>query len=75
MPAAAVDRGFRDAGQLVFVDAFGIVEQATDQGALAVVDAAGGRETKQTHGSINAPVSSHVTQKYPSRFLISIEPS
>ena len=46
--AAAVGRSFGDAGQLIFVDAFGIVEQAADQCALAVVDAAGGGKTQET---------------------------
>ena len=36
-----------DAGELVFVDALGIVEQAADQGGLAVVHAAGGGEAEQ----------------------------
>ena len=34
-------------GELVFVDLFGIVQQAADQGALAVVDAAAGEEAQQ----------------------------
>ena len=35
-----IARGLAHAGQLVFVDALGIVEQAADQGALAIVHAA-----------------------------------
>jgi hypothetical protein len=42
----AVGRGFGDARKLVFIDAFGILEQAADEGALTVVDAAGGGETQ-----------------------------
>ena len=37
----------RDRRQLVFVDALGIEQQAADQGALAIVHAAGGGETQQ----------------------------
>ncbi len=47
--AAAVGGRLGHARELVFVDALGIVEQAADEGALAVVDAAGGGEAEQTH--------------------------
>ena len=39
--------GFADGGELVFVDALGIVEQAADEGGLAVVDAAGRGEAQE----------------------------
>ena len=46
-PAGAARGGLRHAGQLVFVNAFGIVEQTPDQRALAVVHAAGREEPQQ----------------------------
>src|SRR5436305_9606803 len=49
MAAAAVRRSLSHAGELILIDAFGIVEQTSDEGTLAVVHAAGSRETKQTH--------------------------
>ena len=36
-----------DFGQLIFVDHFRIVQQATDQGTLAIVDATTGQKTQQ----------------------------
>ena len=42
-----VARRLADAGELVFVDALGIVEQAADQRALAIVHAARGGEAQE----------------------------
>jgi len=42
-----VARGFAHAGELIFVDALGIVEEAADQGAFAIVHAAGGGEAQE----------------------------
>ncbi len=44
--AAAAGGSFRDAGKLVLVNTFGIVEQTADERALAIVDRAGGREAQ-----------------------------
>ena len=44
---AAALAGLLHGGELVFEDALGVVEQATDQGALAVVDAARGGEPEE----------------------------
>jgi hypothetical protein len=44
---AALLRGFFDGIQRVGQDGLGVEQQATDQGALAVVDAASGQEAQQ----------------------------
>ena len=44
-----VDRALLDVRELVGQDGLGVVEQAADQGRLAVVDAAGGGEPQQVH--------------------------
>jgi len=36
-----------NAGELVFVDRLGVVQEAPDEGGFAVVDAAGGGETEE----------------------------
>src|ERR1019366_2505156 len=61
--AAVCLSGFADAGELVFVDRLRIVQQAPDERGLAIVHAARGGEAQQ------------LAQKYPSRFLSSMEPS
>jgi hypothetical protein len=43
-------------GQLVVEQAFGVVQQAPDQGALAVVDAAAGDEAQQRFGFVTMQV-------------------
>ena len=53
--AAAVDGSLGDTGELIFVDAFGIVQKAADQGAFAVVDTAGGGEAEEAHHFRNTP--------------------
>ena len=47
-----------DRTDLVFVDALRVVEQAADQGGLAVVDAAGGGEAEQILGSFGCEKAS-----------------
>ena len=82
-PAVGVERG-----QLVLGDELGVVQQAPDQGALAVVHAAAGDEAQQVLAVVareiggdvggrlrRRPVGCRVTghQKYPSCFFFSIE--
>jgi hypothetical protein len=47
MPAAPVSRGLGDAGKLVFINPLGVVKQPADEGALAIVNAAGSGKAKQ----------------------------
>ena len=47
--AAGIGRRLDHAGKLVFVDALGIVKQASDESTFTVVNAAGGGETEQRH--------------------------
>ena len=63
-PAVRLRRRRLDRVHLVLVDAARVVEQPPDQRALAIVDAAGRADAEQVRH-----------QKYPSRFLSSIEPS
>ena len=42
-----LDGVFFDGGELVFVDALGVVEEAADEGGLAVVDGAAGEEAEE----------------------------
>ena len=44
--ARPIDARVRYGEKLVFVDAFGVVEKAADQGGLAIVHAAGSGEAK-----------------------------
>lgn len=44
---AVSDGGFFDGGELVFEDAFGVVEQSPDEGGLAVIDGAAGDESEE----------------------------
>ena len=60
----AVPTGFAHRFELVFVNPARIVEQAADERRFAIVHAAGGGEAQQVFH-----------QKYPSRFLSSMEPS
>jgi hypothetical protein len=46
----APPRGFLDVLELVLEDRLGVVQQATDEGGLAVVDRAGGREADELGG-------------------------
>ena len=55
--AALLSRAL-DRLKLVLEDRLGIVEETTDQGRLAVVDAAGGREPQQIHREVSR-VSGH----------------
>ncbi len=64
-PAVRFFDAFSTDVHLILVDRLRIVEQPSDQRALAVVDAAGRADAEEP--------TRH--QKYPSRFLISIEPS
>ena len=50
--AAAPSRRMLQGDQLVLEDALRVVEQSTDQRALAVVDGAGRREAEQIRGRI-----------------------
>ncbi len=71
--------------ELVFVDAMRVVQEATDQRGLAVVHRADGDEPQELLVLVAAQVLfdvagdqrvvAHRAQKYPSRFLVSIEPS
>ena len=69
--------------ELVLVDHVGVVEQPPDEGALAVVDAARREEAEDLllpeprEVAVDVPrdALSLAHQKYPSRFLVSIEPS
>src|SRR2546422_894100 len=73
-PGADAGRVRLQGMEMILVDGLRVMEEASDQGGLAIVDAPHGREAQQVLGRtlleelVNA-------QKYPSRFLISIEPS
>jgi len=62
-------------GDLVVQQQFGVVQQAPDQGALAVVHAAAGDEPQQALGFVLLQVGGDVRghQKYPSCFFFSID--
>ena len=49
---AALGGGALEGFELVFEDVFGVVEEAADEGALAVVHAAGGGEAEEVHVEI-----------------------
>src|SRR5882762_1275145 len=80
-----VDLAFLHRGELVLVDGFRVVQQSADQCGLAVIYASGGSEAKQflvdipvekiQEAVLEAGVECGQHQKYPSRFLISIDPS
>ena len=67
-----------EGGDLVFQEQLGVVEQAADQRALAVVDAAAGEKAEEGFfrdiGALSLGETSLVHQKYPSCFFFSIEP-
>src|SRR5262249_12259499 len=75
--------GLGDRMDLVLVNRFGIVEQPADQGRFPIVHAAGRREAQQLFAllgfeevlDVECRIPSRRHQKYPSRFLISMEPS
>jgi hypothetical protein len=48
MRVAAALGAFFDSEKLVFEDGFGIIQQASDERAFAIIDGAGGRETEET---------------------------
>src|SRR5262249_11288580 len=70
------------AGELIFVDALGIIEQPSDQRALAIVHTARGGKAEELglcrrkcgldRGEFRCRLAH---QKYPSRFLSSMLPS
>ncbi|MNZ61823.1 hypothetical protein D3C78_799250 [compost metagenome] len=64
--------------ELVLEEDFRFIEQAPDQGALAVVDAAAGDETQQVLllllFQVLVQIDAGVHQKYPSCFFFSMEP-
>src|SRR5690606_19375202 len=64
-------------GQLVGEDALAVIQQAADQGALAVVDRTGGDEAQQAPlvQIIGEVVSAGIHQKYPCFLRFSIEAS
>ena len=71
-----------EGGQLILEDHLGVVEEAPDQGRLAVVDAAAGKEAQQRLVLVRVQVRFDVGrneirdvrhQKYPSCFFFSIE--
>src|SRR5260370_2315134 len=77
-----VDPAVLNRDQLVLVDSFGVVQQAADQGGLAVIHAAGCGKPQKVGaggwpGGIQGERFSNCSrhQKYPSRFLSSMEPS
>jgi hypothetical protein len=68
-------------GELILVDQLGVVEEAADERALAVVDVAGGQEAEQLLALLLRQVGGDVGggdgvghQKYPSFFFCSIDP-
>ncbi len=84
VPAVWLTEAFLRGRDLVFVNALGIVQQAADQGGFAVIHAAGGGEPQQILLLVlpekafdvrRWPLEGCRHQKYPSRFLISIDPS
>src|SRR6266851_764903 len=84
-PRGAVDAALLHRSELIFVDGLGIVQEAPDQSRLAVVDAPSGGEAKKLgvqvvlkksrEGVMWAVLRGRNHQKYPSRFLSSMEPS
>ncbi len=83
---AVLPRVLFERGQLVLEDQLGVVEQASDQRRLAVVDGSAGEEAQERLalllGDIAVQVAGRpgcrddvVHQKYPSRFFFSIEPA
>src|SRR5882762_3229596 len=84
-PRGAVDAALLHRGELIFVDGLGIVQETTDQRRLAVVNAPGGGEAKKLgvqvllkksgEGVMWPVLHGRNHQKYPSRFLSSMEPS
>ena len=80
-----VDRRLGHCLDLIFVNALRIVEQTADQRRLAIVHAARGGKSQQVLGLLlrqeifylehDRWLSQSGHQKYPSRFLISMEPS
>ncbi len=70
----------RQRGQMVVQNEIGIIEQAADQRRLAVVDRAAGQKAQQALAGLSRSrrglrfgVKRRLHQKYPSRFLRSIE--
>src|SRR5215467_4644494 len=70
-------------GQVVLEHQFRLVEQAADQGALSVIDAAAGQETQEALVLVGMKIALDVLrdkiggvrhQKYPSCFFFSIDP-
>ena len=47
-------------GHVIFVDHFGVVQQATDQGAFAIIDAAAGKQAQQLFVLVLLEVSLNV---------------
>ena len=68
-------------GKLVLEDQLGVVQQASDQGRLAVIDGAAGQKAQQGFLFLIGQIGDHVAgnildhQKYPSRFFFSIDPA
>ncbi len=84
-PRGAVDAALLHRSELIFVDGLGIVQETPDQRRLAVVDATSRGEAKKLgvqvvlkksrEGVLWAVLHGSRHQKYPSRFLSSMEPS
>src|SRR6267378_3395782 len=84
-PRGAVDTAFLHRSELIFVDGLGIVQETANQRGLTVVNAPGGGEAKKlgvqvllkkTGEGVTWPVlRGRNHQKYPSRFLSSMEAS
>src|SRR6266851_5682692 len=84
-PRGAVDAALLHRSELIFVDGLGIVQETPDQRRLAVVDATSRGEAKKLgvqvvlkksrEGVMWAVLRGRNHQKYPSRFLSSMEPS
>src|SRR5713226_6802692 len=84
-PRGAVEAALLHRSELIFVDGLGIVQEAPDQSRLAVIDAPRGGEAqelrvqvllkKSGEGAAGAALYGREHQKYPSRFLSSMEPS
>src|SRR4029077_7277963 len=79
----AIDAAFLHSGKLILEHGLGVMKQPANQRRFAIIHAAGRRESQQLllqvmmHEGLEAPsfrVRSQAHQKYPSRFLISIEP-
>ncbi len=69
-PRLVAVRCFGDRYKVIFMNSVQIVEQSADESRLAIVNAAGDKETQQVRTSLN-----YLSQKYPSAFFNSIEPS